>query len=175
MGSESTIRQLPTVEFAGLRLRPTCPLDVDFVIRAEQDSSNSLFIKQWTRQEHLDSLKDPNFGHWLIELVKDNLLLGYIIANGFENTNGKIFLKRIVVTHKNQGYGRRALRAFQQMVFSQPEVNLIWLCVYPQNKPARYLYRSEGYAEIGLSPQEKLIMMALERKRSRFKRDLQAL
>jgi len=35
----------------------------------------------------------------------------------------------------------------------------------PLNMRARYLYQSEGYTEIGLSPKEKHIMMALERKK----------
>ena len=152
-----------TSHFGNLRLRPTEAIDIPFVITAEQDPVNVPFIKQWTCEEHLSALDDPNIGHWIVEATSDNFQLGYLIANGLCNSNGKIYLKRVVITRKDQGHGRQALRAFHQMMFNRLGFDFIWLCVYPHNMRARHLYSSEGYIEIGLSPQEKHIMMSLKK------------
>jgi hypothetical protein len=36
-------------------LRPTTTADLGFVIATEQKRENSLFVQQWTRQQHADA------------------------------------------------------------------------------------------------------------------------
>jgi len=148
-------------EIARVRLRPTGEIEVPFVLATEQDPINSHFVKQWSREEHLAALSDPNIGHYVVETVANRSLVGYLIAVGLQNANGKIFLKRFVIADKDKGYGRQALRAFQEFVFGQLGFTCIWLNVYHHNQRARKLYQSEGYAEIGFSPVEKHIIMSL--------------
>jgi diamine N-acetyltransferase len=148
-------------EVDDVRLHPTKETEVPFVLATELDPINSHFVKQWSREEHLAALSDPNIGHYVVETVANRSLVGYLIAVGLQNTNGKIFLKRFVIANKGKGYGRQALRAFQEFIFGQLGFTCIWLNVYHHNQRARKLYQSEGYAEIGLSPVEKHIIMSL--------------
>lgn len=162
MSGGFSVQQLSAV-YESIQVRPTNAFDVARVVEAEQELINSDFINQWSYEEHLAAIEDANWGHWIVERVGGLYFLGYIIANGLDSEKRKIYLKRIVITQRNLGYGRLALRAFQQIIFNQIDFQVVWLCVHPENDHAKYLYQTEGYVEIGLSPKEKHIMMSLDK------------
>jgi diamine N-acetyltransferase len=152
-----------------IQLRPTREADLPFVLHTERDPSNTSFISQWSLEKHDSALRDPDIGHWIIESVSDQRPLGYLIAIGLTDGNGRINLRRIVVACKGKGIGRQALRAFHRKAFGELGAAEIWLIVYQRNERAQSLYRSEGYAEVGLSPsgreEKQHIVMALDRER----------
>jgi len=152
-----------------IQLRATRKADLSFVLRTERDPSNVPFIGQWSLERHDSALRDPDIGHWIIESVSHQRPLGYLIAIGLTDAEGKINLRRIVVTCKDRGIGRQALRAFHRKAFEELGATEIWLVVYQRNERAQGLYRSAGYVKVGLSPSSKEvrqhIVMALDHKR----------
>ncbi|HRQ22225.1 MAG TPA: GNAT family N-acetyltransferase [Anaerolineales bacterium] len=157
-----SVEQLSLVH-KNIQIRPSAIFDISNIVRTERAFVGSPLIQQWSNAEHLSAINSPDWGCWVIEKRDDLAFIGYIISNGFNSEKRKIFLKRFVISERNQGYGRSALQAFQRIIFEHLRYRAIWLCVYPKNTHAKSLYQSEGYMEIGLSPQEKLVMMLLEK------------
>ena len=148
---------------SSIELRATVEADLPFVLRTETDPANFAYITPWSPEEHESSLGDPNIGHWVIQALRDQSPVGHMIAVGLTNENGILYLKRLVVACKAQGYGRLALRAFHPMAFRELSFTCTWLSVCHDNSRARALYESEGYVEFGLSPSGRHVRMALER------------
>src|SRR6266542_1840567 len=92
-----------------IQLRRTTQDDLDFVLNAEQSAENRSFVSVWTRNEHLAALASKDLAHLIIERIATNRSVGYIILAGLSDANKSIEFRRIVVTEKNKGYGRKAL------------------------------------------------------------------
>jgi diamine N-acetyltransferase len=132
-----------------IRLRPTLEPDLDFVCSAEQDTQNRAFVTVWSRDQHLACLSSGDLAHLIIE-AEDGNAVGYIIVAGLAEANSNIELRRLVVTVKSKGYGRKALRLIKERAFGQPAAHRLWLDVKEQNLRARQLYESEGFVVEGV-------------------------
>ena len=134
-----------------IRLRRTTEADLDFVLGAEQAAENRQFVGAWTRRQHRATAIDSACAaHFIIETVADGEPVGYAILSGLENTDESIELKRLVITAKNKGYGRAALRAIKKTAFEQINAHRLWLDVKEHNKRARHLYETEGFVREGV-------------------------
>jgi RimJ/RimL family protein N-acetyltransferase len=148
--------------FERIRLRPTAEADLPFVLALEQDSSSKGLVGQWSLEEHKTAFVNPDVGHWIIESDPDHTPLGYIIALGISSGSPEINLRRIVVSQKGRGVGRQALHLFHRMAFERYGATKIRLVVRRNNEPAKRLYLSEGYKEIGVTPKNKSSIMTLD-------------
>ena len=92
-------------------LRPTGPDDLDRVIALEGDEENAPYIRQWSKEQHLSALSNPNISHQVIENKSSKQMIGYAILIGCEDPDRSLQLKRIVIADKGQGYGRQARSA----------------------------------------------------------------
>ncbi|MDU7905481.1 MAG: GNAT family N-acetyltransferase, partial [Peptostreptococcaceae bacterium] len=88
-------------------LRKTNLEDLEFVIRAERDKENSMYVGQWTKQQHINALEDEDILHIIIEDC-DNKKIGYIIISGLKGLNRSIEFKRFVICKKDRGFGKEA-------------------------------------------------------------------
>ena len=88
-------------------LRPTTESDLNFVVRAEQREENCAFIGSSTREQHVPALDAEDFRHLVIE-DEGGKRVGYIILAGLTDANDSVEFRRIVVTKKNEGYGKQA-------------------------------------------------------------------
>lgn len=52
-----------------------------------------------------------------------------------------------MITEKDRGYGRQALRMVKRRSFEEADAHRLWLDVMDNNHRARHLYRSEGFVE----------------------------
>ena len=128
-----------------VELRPTCPADLEFVLQAEQDPENLPFVGQWPGTRHLSALTDPDLGHFIIERAADHQAVGYLILAGLCDADESVEFRRIVITHKDCGYGRAALRAVKALAFEHYRAHRLWLDVREYNQRAQQLYQSEGF------------------------------
>jgi diamine N-acetyltransferase len=128
-----------------VRLRPTTEKDIPFVIAAERSDDNRAFVAQWTRDQHEKALADPDIRHLIIERVDDQRPVGYVVLAGLENSNRSVEFRRIVVTEKGKGYGRRALQLVKRLAFEDLDAHRLWLDVKDHNVRARYVHESEGF------------------------------
>ncbi|MES1025372.1 GNAT family protein [Gloeocapsa sp. BRSZ] len=133
-----------------LALRPTVTEDLDFVLATEQNRENSVFVQQWTSQQHADALCDRDLSHLIIECITPKLTVGYIILAGLENPHHSIELRRLVIQDKGKGYGTAALRLIKNLAFEQLHAHRLWLDVKDFNSVARRLYEKEGFIIEGI-------------------------
>ncbi len=132
-----------------IRLRRTNESDLDFVFGAEQSAENCAFVGEWTREQHRAASETEDLSHLVVENA-DGKRVGYIILAGLANTNESIELRRIVVTEKDKGYGKCALREIKKLAFEKLKARRLWLDVKEHNERARHIYEAEGFTMEGV-------------------------
>src|SRR5258706_134123 len=90
-------------------LRPTETDDLAFVLALERHPDNGRFVCRWTRDEHAAAIVRADREHWIIERPGTPDPAGFLIAYDLRATGFGVHVKRIVVTDKSCGVGRRAL------------------------------------------------------------------
>ena len=128
-----------------IQVRPTQVNDLAFVLRAEHDPANTSFVEQWSHDQHLATLTDPDLAHLIAERHRDAQPIGYLILVGLKNVHQSLEFRRIVITDKGQGYGRATIRFVKQLAFEQYHAHRLWLDVRAHNRRAQQLYQSEGF------------------------------
>jgi diamine N-acetyltransferase len=146
---------------SAVRLRPTTPADLGWVLAAEHHPDNAPFVTQWTRDQHGAALDDPDTRHLVIERAADGRAVGYVILAGLLGRGDGIELRRIVVTEKGRGHGRATLRLIKRMALVDLHAHRLWLDVRTNNPKAKHLYEEEGFVIEGESP-DGLIILALQ-------------
>lgn len=141
-------RSLPTMNHP-IHLRPTTPEDLTFVLTAENAPENAPFIRQWSRDRHLQACQSPDERHWIVAERRTDERAGYVIIQGIQDSDQSLLLKRIVITRKGQGYGRSTLEIVVRKVFEDFGAHRLWLDVVEDNMRARSLYQRSGFVEEG--------------------------
>lgn len=130
-----------------ITLRPTQIIDLDYVLTAEYNQENSLYITNWSREKHIEALTKPDSAHLIVEAHQTNQLekVGYVILQGLSNPHGSVELMRLVITQKGQGYGRSTIELIKEMAFKKYHAHRLWLDVKDFNYRAQSLYKSIGF------------------------------
>ena len=131
-------------------LRLTEISDIDFVLNAEQEEENAQYVGQWTRDQHIDSLSNKDILHIIVEDIKSQKPVGYLILAGIKNVNRNIEFRRIVISEKNKGYGNETLKLIKELSFEKLKAHRLWLDVRFKNKKAQSVYKSQGFKEEGI-------------------------
>ena len=132
-----------------LRLRPMMEKDLDYVIGVEQAEENKRFIMPWTWEQHRDALANTDLAHFIIETVEENNMIGFVLMAGLENVHQSIELRRIVITLKGKGYGKKALQLLKKLAFEEWKAHRLWLDVFAFNLSAKHLYEAQGFVVEG--------------------------
>ncbi len=131
-----------------VRLRPTTVADLDYVLAAEQADENRAFVTSWPREQHGAALSDADLLHRIIE-NESGETVGFMLVAGVAQPHRSIEFRRIVITRKGSGYGRAAVRALQDLAFTDLRAHRLWLDVKEHNSRARGLYEREGFVKEG--------------------------
>jgi len=129
-------------------LRPTTGTDLPFVVETEHLAAKSRFVTEQSEEAHENYLTDANICHLIIE--NDGKSVGYVVLAGLNDTNENIEFRRMVVSEKGKGFGRRALQLIKKMAFEQLNAHRLWLDVKEFNVRARHLYESENFFTEGV-------------------------
>lgn len=132
----------------GLTLRPTKVSDLSFVLAAECSEDNRDYVSQQTFEEHSALTDDPDVLHLIIE--EGSNPVGYTIIAGLTKQSRSIELRRIVITEKGRGLGRKAIRLCKELAFEHLNAHRLWLDVVHYNTRAQHLYASEGFVREGV-------------------------
>jgi diamine N-acetyltransferase len=143
-----------------LRLVPPTEAQLEFVLAAEADPEAAPFIVQWSRERHLQVLDDPN--HELLLAVEDGEPVGFVLLAGLQSEHRVIELRRVVVSDKGRGVGRRLIELVLDHAFGELGAHRVWLDVMPHNQRARRAYEAVGFIEEGLMRDALLIDGAYE-------------
>jgi RimJ/RimL family protein N-acetyltransferase len=175
-GRRKSIRRsrFDTIESIGepmnfqISLRKTEEKDLDYVLAAEQDPANSMFVIPWSREEHRQALVKPDLAHLIVQGERE---LGYVILAGLQDPNETIEFRRIVIKEKGKGFGKRAVQLVKELAFGRCRANRLWLDVKEHNQRAQSLYKAQGFVVEGVLRQrlktetgyESLIVMSILR------------
>jgi diamine N-acetyltransferase len=132
-----------------VQLRETKENDIPFVLVAEDDEANRLYVDHWDFSKHRDSLMESDIRHMIIERIEDQQPVGYTIMAGFSGKNRSAELKRLVVTEKGKGYGKEVLLSIENLVFNKLNFHRLWLDVRDYNIKAKKLYEKIGFSVEG--------------------------
>jgi ribosomal protein S18 acetylase RimI-like enzyme len=126
-----------------VRLRPTVIDDLDLVFALEHHPDNREFIGQWTRDEHVATMRRPDRQHLVIESDAGGWL-GYLISYDTIHTGFGVYIKRFAVAERSRGTGRAALGAFAARTWAAG-APLISLAVRSHNLRAQRCYAAVGF------------------------------
>ena len=151
-----------------ISLRKTEEKDLDYVLAAEQDPANRMFVIPWSRDEHRQALVKPDLAHLIVQGDRE---LGYVILAGLQDPNETIEFRRIVITEKGKGFGKRAVQLVKELAFDRYRANRLWLDVKEGNQRAQSLYKAQGFVVEGVLRQrlktetgyESLVVMSILR------------
>lgn len=133
-----------------IKLQQTAISDLDFIIAAERHPDNAQYVYQWSYEDHLAALTNPNIAHFVVVDVETNENIGYLILDNVQDPSHSINLRRIVITQKGLGIGRKTLLLAQREAFEKLNANRLWLDVFTDNQKAYQLYKKVGFKEEGL-------------------------
>lgn len=142
-------------ELLAIELIPTQISDLDFVLKIENLSSNTTYIKQWKRDQHIDSINRGDHEHWIIRSKIDGKRLGYIISYNLTEYDCGVYIKRIALDAKGQGIGRKAIQLFLKNTFNNIVASYVWLCVYPNNIRGQKCYKACSMSNFDLPIEER--------------------
>lgn len=131
-----------------LQAIPTSGDKISWVRAAENHPENRSYVYQWTEQEHLASLSNPNIAHYII--YDQQQAVAYVILEGVCDPSHNLNLRRIVVTEKNRGYGTKILQLIKKLAFESLGAHRLWLDVFCDNHRAYQLYKKVGFREEGM-------------------------
>lgn len=126
-------------------LRLGSELDLDFILNAERQQENAMYVGQWRHEQHINALSQSDIIYIVIEDSATSKRLGYAIIAGVDNPNKSIEFKRFVITEKGKGLGRETLKLVKSFVFDELGSHRLWLDVRVKNARAQSLYKSEGF------------------------------
>lgn len=150
-----------------MKLRPTQPSDLPFILSAESHPENAPYITQCSRAWHEMAIASEDYAHFVVE--DDFKDLGYTILAGVQSPHDSLEIRRIVAIEKGKGYGRQILRWVKSFAFEQLGHHRLWLDVLEKNGRAKHLYQSEGFVVEGIvregfktpSGYESMILMSI--------------
>lgn len=137
-------------EFKGprLTLSKTVPEDVALIMKLESD--NNQFVTEYSRERHMDILKDKNYMHLSIKRKNNGKLVGLVLLFGIQDVNRVLEFRRLAISEKGAGFGRETIRIIKHFCFEQLKFHRLWLDVFDDNQRAIGLYESESFIFEGL-------------------------
>lgn len=144
----------PFTDGQHLVLRPTRESDLDTVLALESHADNSPFIGSWTREEHAGALNRERIEHFVVTAAEGQSPIGYLIALNLVVEGFGVLIKRIVVGLKSRGLGRAFLSSYLVDALPRLGAHSAMLSVMRTNRRAQSMYRSIGFAEVTLPPED---------------------
>jgi len=138
------------IESDVLKLRESKKDDLNYIKKTESDPRNKPYIFQWSKEKHLNTMKDEDFLHIIIEEKSSNEPVGYIIMAGLLNEFNSLEFMRFAISRKSRGYGTETMKLVKKMAFEIFHAHRLWLDVKEHNKIARNLYEKQGFTFEGI-------------------------
>ncbi|MCD1147732.1 GNAT family N-acetyltransferase [Peptoniphilus sp. KCTC 25270] len=130
-----------------MKLRKALEEDIDFIQSLEADPDYTPYISYNSREEHLHQIYDENYTLGIFEW--DGFPVGFLLGV-FDPKNKVYELRRVAVSQRSKGLGRRALYLAFADGFENFGAQRLWLDVYEHNSVGISLYRSAGMVHEGI-------------------------
>lgn len=133
------------IQSSQIGFKPATELDIDYIMFEEQSTENSPYVSSWNKKEHLDTINSTTGKEFIIINKKSNMPVGFVIILGLNSNDNNILIKRLVITDKNKGFGRKTIELIKKWSFEILHAHRLWLDVKEFNERAKYLYESTGF------------------------------
>lgn len=135
-----------------ISLEATRPDEIPAIMRMESGEDAAQYVTQFSAERHERDLRDPGI---VYKSVFDDRgeLIGFIILV-LDPEPSSVELRRIVVTAKGRGYGRRTMMLAEHVCRDEIGRRRIWLDVFEFNTRAQRVYEHCGYRQFGTGEQD---------------------
>ena len=127
----------------GLRIRTANIDDYDFINMAEQDKDSTSWVGNWSLGMRIEKFGDNNFFQTIVE-TDEGRSVGFIDFRDMLNDT-QVELKRIVITEKGKGHGKKAMYLCQKFAFEVLGKDRLYLGTKVDNLRAQHVYHSTGF------------------------------
>lgn len=127
-----------------ITVRPTTHAELGFVLELEADPDVEPFITPWPRPRHAAAIAAADEAHLLV--LDGARPVGFVLLAGLLEDPPRVELRRIVVSPRGTGLGRRALTLVLDYAFGTLGAEVVWLDVLPTNARAQGAYAAAGFA-----------------------------
>lgn len=121
--------------------------EIPAIMKMESDEDAAEFVTQFSAERHGRDLRDPDIVYKSI-YDENRALIGFIILL-LDPDAYSVELRRIVVTPKGRGYGRRTMALVDCVCRDEIGRRRIWLDVFEFNSRAQRVYEHSGYRQFG--------------------------
>ncbi|MDC8854004.1 MULTISPECIES: GNAT family N-acetyltransferase [Shewanella] len=126
-----------------IELKQAIATEIGQFVAMEQLQNTADFIMPYPAEKHLAEMTKDTV-HYL-SIYQNELLAGFMIL--VEDKPKEIEFRRIVVAHKGQGLGQRAMQLMEEYCLNELNASRIWLDVFATNQVGRHIYQKLGYCE----------------------------
>lgn len=131
-----------------IELRATTESDLDFVLASEADPDVAPFITRWSRERHREAIASADEEHLMV--TDDGASAGFALLTGLSGEQDSIEIRRVVVTPRGEGLGRRALAAIVTRAIEKQGAHRVWLDTMVPNLRAQRAYAAAGFVREGV-------------------------
>ena len=122
--------------------------DVLFIVQTQDLPHIKEFVGSSSDGEISASISDPDEAY-ILALRDENIPVGFVYLRQINRPERSIELFRLAISEPNKGFGSAFMELIIAEAFGPLNANRLWLDVFPQNIPARKIYRRCGFVEEG--------------------------
>ena len=129
-------------------LRETSERDLDLVLEIEGDPGVAPYMVRLSREEQREAILSEREERLLV--VEDGEVVGTALLSGIGGRNDSIEIRRVAITRRGRGLGRRALELVVDRAFDRHGAHRVWLDTQPGNERALRAYAAVGFVRDGV-------------------------
>ncbi len=122
--------------------------DIQAIMEIEQQPGYAERVGSYDEETHAHKMGLPD--HRYIVAQIDGTICGFAVLRQPDDGKGIANLNRIAVRSASQGVGTPFIVQLINLIFSDQDVERLWLDVLPSNDIARHVYTKIGFVEEGL-------------------------
>jgi len=131
-----------------IELRDATEEDLDFVIACQSDPDAAPYIAQPSREQLRGEIAAADTE--LLLISEDGEPIGFALVGGLTSPHDSVEIRRMAVTRRGEGVGRRALAALVDRAFERHGAHRVWLDVITDNERAQRAYEAVGFVREGV-------------------------
>lgn len=131
-----------------LTIRPATSSDIPFIMSVEQIPGYAERVGAFTVEQHQQKMGLKDHRYYIGSLKGQ--AVGFAVVKCPDDGMGIANLNRIAVAEAGRGTGSTFVRAIQNLVFSDPDIDRLWLDVLTNNEIAQHVYEKLGFAREGI-------------------------
>lgn len=131
-----------------ISIRKADDADIAFIMEVERLPGYAERVGSHNAAVHRQKMRLPHYRYVIGEI--DREAFGFAVIKQEDDGKGIANLNRIAVWQTGKGIGTGFVLSLADLVFSDPQIERLWLDVLPDNAVARHVYTKIGFVEEGL-------------------------